>query len=48
MQMPEVDSKLKALAVKPSYGSPEQLGAFTQAEFAKYGKIIKASNIKAD
>lgn len=22
MQMPEVDSKLKALAVKPSYGSP--------------------------
>ena len=48
MQMPEVDSKLKALAVKPSYGSPEQLGAFTQAEFTKYGKVIKASNIKAD
>ncbi len=48
MQMPEVDSKLKALAVKPSYGSPQELAAFTQTEFAKYGKVIKAANIKAD
>jgi tripartite-type tricarboxylate transporter receptor subunit TctC len=48
MQMAEVDSKLKALAVKPSYGSPQELAAFTQSEFAKYGKVIKAANIKAD
>lgn len=48
MQMREVDSKLKALAVKPSYGFPEQLGAFTQANFANYGKVSKTSNIKAD
>lgn len=48
MKMPEVDSKLKGLAVKPSYGSPQELTAFTQTEFAKYGKVIKAANIKAD
>ena len=48
MQMPEVDSKLKSLAVKPAYGSAQELGAFTQTEFAKYGKVIKTANIKAD
>jgi len=48
MQMPEVDSKLKALAVKPSYGTPQELGTFTVAEFNKYGKVIKAGNIKAE
>ncbi|MDB5847480.1 MAG: hypothetical protein JWP29_1232 [Rhodoferax sp.] len=48
MQMPDVDSKLKALAVKPAYGSPQELGAFTEAEFTKYGKVIKLANIKAD
>ena len=48
MAMPDVDSKLKALAVKPSYGTPAELGAFTESEFAKYGKVIKAANIKAD
>ena len=42
MQMPEVDSKLKALAVKPFHGSLAQLDAFTQASFAKYGKVIRA------
>ena len=44
----ESTSSRLALAVKPSYGSPEQLAEFTQAEFVKYGKVIKASNIKAD
>ncbi|BDT67581.1 hypothetical protein os1_17580 [Comamonadaceae bacterium OS-1] len=48
MAMPEVDSKLKALAVKPAYGSAQDLGTFTQTEFAKYGKVIKVANIKAD
>ncbi len=48
MKMPEVESKLRGLAVKPSYGSPQELAAFTQSEFTKYGKVIKAANIKAD
>jgi len=48
MQMPDVDSKLKALAVKPSYGTPKDLGTFTVAEFNKYGAVIKAANIKAE
>jgi tripartite-type tricarboxylate transporter receptor subunit TctC len=48
MKMAEVDSKLKGLAVKPSYGSSAELAAFTQSEFTKYGKVIKAANIKAD
>jgi len=34
--------------VKPTYGSPQELTAFTQTEFAKYGKVIEAANIKAD
>lgn len=48
MKMPDVESKLKGLAVKPSYGSPQELASFTQTEFAKYGKVIKAASIKAD
>jgi tripartite-type tricarboxylate transporter receptor subunit TctC len=48
MKMAEVDTKLKGLAVKPSYGSPQDLAAFTQSEFSKYGKVIKSANIKAD
>ncbi|WP_394790783.1 Bug family tripartite tricarboxylate transporter substrate binding protein [Rhodoferax sp.] len=48
MQMPDVDSKLKALAVKPAYGTPQELASFTQSEFIKYGKVIKVANIKAD
>jgi tripartite-type tricarboxylate transporter receptor subunit TctC len=48
MKNPEVDAKLKALAVKPSDGGAAELAAFTQTEFAKYGKVIKAASIKAD
>jgi tripartite-type tricarboxylate transporter receptor subunit TctC len=48
MKMPDVDSKLKALAVKPVSGTPQELAVFTQSEFIKYGKVIKAANIKAD
>lgn len=48
MSMPEVDTKLRGLAVKPSYGTPLELASFTQSEFSKFGKVIKASNIKAD
>jgi len=48
MKLPEVDEKLRALAVKPSYGSAAELGAYTKTELAKYGKVIKAGNIKAD
>ncbi len=48
MKMNEVDSKLRALAVKPSYGTSAELADFTQSEFAKYGKVIKAASIKAD
>lgn len=48
MKMADVGDRLKALAVKPSYGSPQELAAFTQTEYAKYGKVIKAANIKPD
>jgi tripartite-type tricarboxylate transporter receptor subunit TctC len=48
MKMPEVDTKLRELGVTPSFGSPAALTEFTQAEFAKHGKVIKANNIKTD
>jgi tripartite-type tricarboxylate transporter receptor subunit TctC len=48
MKQPEVIEKLKGLAVKPSYDTPAQLASFTQAEYLKYGQVIKAANIKPD
>ncbi len=48
MKLTEVNDKLRALAVKASYSSPQDLAAYTQSEYSKYGKVIKAANIKAD
>lgn len=48
MALPDVNEKLKGLAVKPAYGSPQELANWTQTEYAKYGKVIKAANIKPD
>ncbi len=48
MRMPDVTEKLRGLAVRPSYGSAQELAAFTASEYAKYGKVIKTANIKPD
>jgi tripartite-type tricarboxylate transporter receptor subunit TctC len=48
MKSPDVIDKLKGFAVTPAYGTPQELAVFTQAEHAKYGKVIKSADIRAD
>ena len=48
MRSPDVIEKLRGLAVRPNYGTAQELATFTASEYAKYGKIIKTANIKAD
>jgi len=45
---PEVREKLNALGLTPRGSSPEELGAATRAQLAKYGALIKANNITTE
>jgi len=45
---PEVREKLNALGLTPRGSSPEELGAATRAQLARYGALIKANNITAE
>jgi len=45
---PEVREKLAALGLTPRGGTPEELGAATRAQLAKYGALIKANNITTE
>jgi tripartite-type tricarboxylate transporter receptor subunit TctC len=44
----EVTSLLAKLAFQPGGGSPEAFAALIQSEIAKWGKIIRSANIKAE
>jgi tripartite-type tricarboxylate transporter receptor subunit TctC len=45
---PQVRERLAALGLTPRGSSPEELGAATRAQLAKYGALIKANNITAE
>ena len=45
---PDTKEKLQALGSEPFYNNPEQTGALIKSDIAKYGKIIKDANIKAE
>jgi tripartite-type tricarboxylate transporter receptor subunit TctC len=45
---PEVREKLAALGLTPRGSTPEELGAATRAQLAKYGALIKANNITSE
>ncbi|NML44852.1 tripartite tricarboxylate transporter substrate binding protein [Ramlibacter sp. G-1-2-2] len=45
---PEVREKLAAQGLTPRGTTPEELGAATRAQLAKYGALIKANNITAE
>ena len=45
---PDTKEKLNALGSEPYYNNPEQTGALIKSDIAKYGKIIKEANIKAE
>ena len=48
MKLPDIVDRFAALGLEPSGMSPEELGAFETKERAKWAKVIKDGNIKAD
>lgn len=48
MGLPDVDERLRGFAVRPAYGTPRELEAFTHAEYEKYGGVIRAAGIRPD
>jgi tripartite-type tricarboxylate transporter receptor subunit TctC len=45
---PETVESLAKLGIVPTPGAPEQLTAQMKADLEKYGKVVKAANIKAE
>src|SRR4029078_6182391 len=45
---PDTREKLQAMGSEPFYNNPEQTAALLRSDIAKYGKIIKDANIKAE
>ena len=48
LRTPKVKETLATSGADAVGGSPEELARFLQAEIAKWGKVIRAANIKAD
>jgi tripartite-type tricarboxylate transporter receptor subunit TctC len=48
LQDAEFKEKLAALAFEPVGGTPQQFAAYLKAEIAKWGKVVRAGNIKAE
>jgi tripartite-type tricarboxylate transporter receptor subunit TctC len=48
VQDPEIKAKLVAQGIDPGGMTPAELAAFQKAEVDKWGKVIKAGNIKVD
>ncbi len=48
LKLPDVQAKLKGLGGQPGSITVEQFAQMNQAEFERFGKLIKSANIKAD
>jgi tripartite-type tricarboxylate transporter receptor subunit TctC len=48
LHAPDVREKFTASGLEAIGGTPEEFGAFLRAETAKWAKVIKAANIKAE
>jgi tripartite-type tricarboxylate transporter receptor subunit TctC len=48
LQVPQVQERLKGLATIPMGGPPERLAEAFRVDIEKWGRVIKAGNIKAD
>jgi len=48
LAMPDVRERMKGLASEPAGGTPEELGEFVRGEMARFSKLIKDNNIKAE
>ena len=47
MKQPDVKDRLAVLGFEPVAGTPEEFSRHARAEFDKWAKVIKDSNIKA-
>jgi len=48
MKLPDIQERFAAIGLEPSGMSPEELGAFETKERAKWARVVKDGNIKAD
>jgi tripartite-type tricarboxylate transporter receptor subunit TctC len=48
LQSPEVRERLSTMAFEPVGGSSQQFGDYVKAEIIKWGKVVRAGNIKPD
>jgi tripartite-type tricarboxylate transporter receptor subunit TctC len=46
LRMPDVKERLAGMGIEPLGSSPEQLGAYVQAEIPKWAKAVKAAGIQ--
>jgi tripartite-type tricarboxylate transporter receptor subunit TctC len=48
LKVPDVQEKLVAAGVEAGGGTPEQAEAYVQTEAARWSKVLRAANVKAD
>ena len=48
LQGADMRERLEALAFEPVGGTPQQFAAYVKAEIAKWGKVVREGNIKAE
>lgn len=48
LKIPEVRNRLEALDVVPAGNTPEQFGDQVKSDYSRWGKVIKAGNIRMD
>lgn len=46
--VPDTRGRLRAMGGEPNPGTPEQTAEFLRAEYARWGRVIRESGIKAD
>ena len=48
LRAPDIRDRLLSMGAEPVGSSQEQFGAFIKSEMAKWGKVIRAANIKPE
>lgn len=48
LAMPDVNARLTGLGYEVAGTTPEQLSAYMRSEIQKWGKVVKATNVRAD
>ena len=48
MRTPDVKERLAAMATDPLTSTPEEFGAYIQAEIAKWGDVVRKAGLRAD